>query len=169
MQGKLAGLERRIENLETSGEGDSRARNEVHELKGKVRDFSVELDNLRNRNMSSERKMSEMMRRIDQSNASLALNTVKIADMGSKNVPHTKQAIYSYNGILHWKIGGYQRRLQDAIDGVQTALLSDAFYSGQPGYKMCAKIYFNGDGEGKGTHLSLFVVILRGELIDHAY
>jgi TNF receptor-associated factor 2 len=28
---------------------------------------------------------------------------------------------------------------------------------------MCARIYLNGDGSGRNTHLSLFFVILRGE------
>ena len=27
---------------------------------------------------------------------------------------------------------------------------------------MCARLYPNGDGQGKGTHLSLFFVIMRG-------
>ena len=28
---------------------------------------------------------------------------------------------------------------------------------------MCARIYLNGDGQGKGTHISLFFVVMRGE------
>lgn len=31
------------------------------------------------------------------------------------------------------------------------------------GYKMCARIYPNGDGMGKGTHVSLFFVVMRGQ------
>jgi len=31
------------------------------------------------------------------------------------------------------------------------------------GYKMCARIYLNGDGMGKTTHVSLFFVIMRGQ------
>jgi len=27
---------------------------------------------------------------------------------------------------------------------------------------MCARLYLNGDGMGKGTHVSLFFVIMRG-------
>ena len=30
------------------------------------------------------------------------------------------------------------------------------------GYKMCARLYLNGDGMGKGTHVSLFFVVMRG-------
>ena len=168
--GKLTGLERRIENLETSGGGDSRARNEVHELKGKVRDLTVEIGNLRERNMSLEREMRDKMSivdrlrsRLDQVDESLALNTVKITDMESQRAPRAQQTIHSYNGTLLWKIDGYQRKRQDAINGVKTALYSHPFYSAQFGYKTCAKIYMNGDGFGKGSHLSLFFVVMRGD------
>ena len=168
--GKLTGLERRIENLETSGGGDSRARNEVHELKAKVRDLTVELGNLRERNMSLEREIRDKMStidrlrsRMDQVDESLALNTVKIADMESQRAPRAQQTIHSYNGTLLWKIDGYQRKRQDAINGVKTALYSLPFYSAQFGYKMCAKIYMNGDGFGKGSHLSLFFVVMKGD------
>ena len=168
--GKLTGLERRIENLETSGGGDSRGRNEVHELKAKVRDLTVELGNLRERNMSLEREMRDKMStidrlrsRMDQVDESLALNTVKIAEMESQRAPRAQQTIHSYNGTLLWKIDGYQRKRQDAINGVKTALYSLPFYSAQFGYKMCAKIYMNGDGFGKGSHLSLFFVVMKGD------
>ena len=28
---------------------------------------------------------------------------------------------------------------------------------------MCARIFLNGDGKGKGTHISLFFVVMKGE------
>ena len=30
------------------------------------------------------------------------------------------------------------------------------------GYKMCARLYLNGDGVGKGSHVSLFFVLMKG-------
>uniref|UniRef100_A0A3B3RTN9 MATH domain-containing protein n=1 Tax=Paramormyrops kingsleyae TaxID=1676925 RepID=A0A3B3RTN9_9TELE len=55
-----------------------------------------------------------------------------------------------------------------ALEGPQTvlctlSLYSQPFYTGYFGYKMCARVYLNGDGMGKGTHLSLFFVVMRGE------
>lgn len=38
-----------------------------------------------------------------------------------------------------------------------------AFYTAKYGYKLCLRLYLNGDGTGKRTHLSLFIVIMRGE------
>ena len=55
--GKLTNLERRIENLESSGKGDSRSRNEVCELTGKVRDLTVECGSSRERGIIVEREI----------------------------------------------------------------------------------------------------------------
>jgi chromosome segregation ATPase len=175
--GKLTGLERRIEGLESSSgdDDDARIRNEVQETKSKIRDLTAECGNLRERNMSLEREVRDkiaiidrMVSRMDQMDESLALNTVKITDLESQRGPRAPQAIHSYNvnGTLLWKIESYQRKRQDAINGVKTALYSQPFYSAQYGYKMCAKIYMNGDGFGKGSHLSLFFVVMKGELKD---
>ncbi|XP_046855200.1 TNF receptor-associated factor 5-like [Xenia sp. Carnegie-2017] len=97
---------------------------------------------------------------------SLARNTVKITDLeaqrGSRALG-SNQAIHSYNGTLLWKIDNFKKKRQNAINGIKTALYSVPFYSSQYGYKMCAKIYMNGDGFGKGTHLSLFFVVMKGD------
>ena len=34
---------------------------------------------------------------------------------------------------------------------------------GNCGYKMCLRLFMHGDGIGKGTHMSLFIVIMKGE------
>ncbi|MGH0155044.1 UNVERIFIED_CONTAM: hypothetical protein FKN15_028837 [Acipenser sinensis] len=41
--------------------------------------------------------------------------------------------------------------------------LRRTFYTDRYGYRLCMKLYPNGDGAGKGSHLSLFLVILQGE------
>ena len=170
--GKLTGLERPVEPSASSGDGDdTRIRNEVQELKSKVRDLTTESSNLRERNMSLEREVRDkiaridrLRRRMDQMDESLALSTARIADLECPRDPPAPQV--THNGTLLWKIEGYQRKRQDAINGVKKALYSPPFYTAQYGYKMCATIYMNGDGFGKTTHLSLFFVVMRGELND---
>jgi len=66
-----------------------------------------------------------------------------------------------YDGTLLWKIGSVQQRIIDAKEGHMLSLFSQPFYAGQYGYKLCARVYFNGDGSGFGTHVSLFFVILQ--------
>ncbi|XP_069500745.1 TNF receptor-associated factor 3-like [Ambystoma mexicanum] len=69
----------------------------------------------------------------------------------------------SYDGKLVWKICDYSRRKQDAACGKTASLYSQPFYTAVAGYKMCARVYLNGDGIGKGTHLSAFFVLMKGE------
>ncbi|XP_022328953.2 TNF receptor-associated factor 3-like isoform X2 [Crassostrea virginica] len=69
----------------------------------------------------------------------------------------------NYSGVLMWKIRDYSKRKQEAKAGKTLSLYSQPFYTGQFGYKMCARVYLNGDGLGKGTHLSVFFVVQRGE------
>ena len=40
---------------------------------------------------------------------------------------------------------------------------SPPFYTSPHGYRMCIRTYLNGDGIGKGTHISLFFVVMRSE------
>ena len=54
-------------------------------------------------------------------------------------------------------------RIQDAKSGRQQSFYSPPFYTHPNGYKICARLYLNGDGQGRGTHASIFFVILRGE------
>ena len=68
----------------------------------------------------------------------------------------------TYNGVLLWKIDDFERRRKEAVDGVTMSLYSIPFYTSRHGYKMCARLYLNGDGMGKGTHLSLFFVVMKG-------
>ncbi|WP_236631638.1 MATH domain-containing protein [Endozoicomonas numazuensis] len=72
----------------------------------------------------------------------------------------------SYNGQFTWKIPEVIRRRQEAVNGRTLSLYSAPFYSSRFGYKMCLRVYLNGDGSGKNTHISLFFTIMRGEYDD---
>ena len=50
--------------------------------------------------------------------------------------------------------------MEDARSGRHPCLISNPFYYG---YKMCLRLYIFGDGDGKGTHMSLFFVVMKGE------
>ena len=43
---------------------------------------------------------------------------------------------------------------------------SPPFYSHPYGYKMCLRVHCDGKGTGRGTHVSLFVHLMRGEFDD---
>ena len=129
--GKLTGLERRIENLESTGEGNEPNQSDMEELKAKVRDLGSECNALSERNVSLEREMRDKILTIDR------LRPEAQRDL------RAQQTIHSYNGILLWKTEGHQRKRQDAINGAKTALYSPPFYSVKYRYKMCTKLYLN--------------------------
>ncbi|CAF2176723.1 unnamed protein product [Rotaria magnacalcarata] len=52
--------------------------------------------------------------------------------------------------------------LVDAQSERQTSIYSPTFYSSRTGYKMRARLYLNGDGNARRTHMSLFFVLMRG-------
>ena len=68
----------------------------------------------------------------------------------------------SYDGVLVWKITEFSVKKAEAMRGQSISIYSPAFYTGRRGYKMCARVYPNGDGMGKGSHLSLFFVLMKG-------
>lgn len=43
----------------------------------------------------------------------------------------------------------------------QLSWYSPPFYSSKTGYKMCVRLYPNGDGNARHTHMSLFFVLMR--------
>ena len=45
----------------------------------------------------------------------------------------------------------------------EAELYTDPFYTAQGGYKMTLHVYPNGDGSGKGTHISAYIYLMKGE------
>ena len=102
----------------------------------------------------------ECERRLDRAEHQLALHEVQLSD---QDLQIQMLEATSYNGTYIWKIDQYSRRFQEAVSGRTPSIYSPPFYVGRFGYKVCARLYPNGDGIGKGTHMSMFFVIMRGE------
>lgn len=67
------------------------------------------------------------------------------------------------DGYIIWPIISFAEKIRDAQSERQTSVYSPAFYTSASGYKYCIRLYLNGDGTARGTHISIFLVILRGE------
>ena len=67
----------------------------------------------------------------------------------------------STDGHQLWKIDNFQYRLEQAKSGKIYALHSPPCYTKINGYKFCIRAYLNGDGLGKGTHLSIYFVLMK--------
>ncbi|NXM21073.1 TRAF2 factor, partial [Ploceus nigricollis] len=100
-----------------------------------------------------ELKIAELHRCLTQKDAGLSSL--------HKSLLFSEQA--SYDGIFLWKITEVGRKLQDSVTGRTVSLYSPAFYTAKYGYKVCLRVYLNGDGSGKGTHMSLFFVVMKGD------
>lgn len=72
----------------------------------------------------------------------------------------------SVNGILKWKIDNFESAKNDAQNEKIISIYSPYFYFGKEGYKMRLRLDPNGSNEGKNSHMSLFLLILKGEFDD---
>ena len=64
---------------------------------------------------------------------------------------------------LIWRIEDYARKLKEAKAGNNDTLFSPTFTTSKHGYRLCASVCLNGDGKGKGTHMSVFISVLKGQ------
>ncbi|XP_067865299.1 TNF receptor-associated factor 1-like isoform X2 [Heterodontus francisci] len=70
------------------------------------------------------------------------------------------------NGVIVWKIENFSSHLLAARSEQRTSFYSSPFSTDPFGYKLCCRIYPYGDGNGKGTHISLFLAIMKSEYDD---
>ena len=98
----------------------------------------------------------------------------KICNMQDKNQDLSKsvadmdlkiqlQENKTLNGELIWKIDKIDFRMTQARSGKVVALHSAPCYTKQYEYKYCTRLYLQGDGMGRSTHVSLFFVVMKSE------
>ena len=121
-----------------------------------------------NRDVGNVRRMvetvQETVRRVDRRIESIE-HTLALRDVTLTHLEEyvRQQEFSSYDGQLLWKITQFSRRRNEAVNGQQVSFYSPCFYTSRYGYKMCARIYLNGDDMGRGTHISVFFVVMRGQ------
>ena len=167
----LAGNEREIEetnrtlhfheytladrNVTLAHQGD-----EIAEINRSIEQTNRDVGNVRRQVETGQETVRRMERRIESIEQTLALRNVTLADLDEYD---RRQEFSSYNGQLLWKIPEFARRRNEAVSGKQVSFYSPCFFTSRYGYKMCARIYLNGDGMGRGTHISVFFVVMRGQ------
>ncbi|XP_023793773.1 TNF receptor-associated factor 2 isoform X2 [Cyanistes caeruleus] len=106
-----------------------------------------------------QEKIETLSNKVRQLERSIGLKDLAMAEMEEKI---RNMEASTYDGVFIWKITELARKRQEAITGRSPAIFSPAFYTSKYGYKMCLRVYLNGDGTGRGTHLSLFFVVMKG-------
>lgn len=68
------------------------------------------------------------------------------------------------NGEFIWRIPDFTRKLMDAKSGrAPEPMISEPFYTHPHGYKMCAGLWLNGVGTGRGRYISVGLQVQVGE------
>ena len=98
-------------------------------------------------------KVSAMNNRNQDLNKSVADIDLKVQLQENKTL----------NGELIWKIDKVDFRMAQARSGKVVALHSAPCYTKQYEYKYCTRLYLQGDGMGRSTHVSLFFVVMKSE------
>ncbi|XP_061290192.1 TNF receptor-associated factor 2 [Bos javanicus] len=104
-------------------------------------------------------RIEALSNKVQQLERSIGLKDLAMADLEQKVL---EMEASTFDGVFIWKISDFSRKRQEAVAGRTPAIFSPAFYTSRCGYKMCLRAYLNGDGTGRGTHLSLFFVLMRG-------
>ncbi|CAH1271319.1 TRAF1 [Branchiostoma lanceolatum] len=93
-----------------------------------------------------------------QERAQEAVNARRDAQMekNERLIAALQQA--SFDGTLGWKIQNLSSKRRDG-----TVVDSPLIFTGQAGYKMGLRMYLNGVGTGKDTHVSLQLLMMRGK------
>ena len=93
----------------------------------------------------------------------LDLACVKLSDTQKKLEKLEKRvnALEKCESSFTWRIDGFSEVLRKAKIGEETKIESSPFY--RYGYKSKLSINPNGVGQGKNSHLSAFLIIMKGE------
>ena len=156
-QETVRGLERSLAQLE--------GKTADHEVLFVESNRSIEqanrsVGNLRRLVETDQETVRGLERRFEAIEHTLALRNVTLADLEEYN---RQQEFSSYDGQLLWKITEFSRRRNEAVSGKQESFYSPCFLTSRYGFKMCARIHLNGDGMGRGTHISVFFVVMPGQ------
>ena len=78
-----------------------------------------------------------------------------------------KLSSVKHTNVFPWRIDSFSEILKEAKNGGKEELCSDAFYTKSEaesfGYKLRVEFQPNGQGAGKNTHLSVYIVVMKGE------
>ena len=134
------------ETLQRIKEKDKTQTTQLTELQGEQKDISFRLTGVEDILSALQENITEINRTYAE--VSLTLQTLQAT---------------SYDGKYIWKIPDITRRRRDALMGKTVSLYSAPFYTDRFGYRMCLRVYLDGDGSGKGRYISYFLTIMKGE------
>ena len=99
--------------------------------------------------------------------ASVTLSLVKENQELKENQEKQKEVDVLKEEIrqLRLTVGGFP--IDFRVYASKEEVYSPSFYTHSHGYRMCLCVYPNGDGGGKGTHVSVYTCLMKGPFDDH--
>lgn len=153
---KAPDLQRKLETLEKKS---TVMENIVCVLNKEVERASVVTEEAIKLRRTDQEKIDNLTNKVRQLERTLGQKDLQLVELETRL---QEAELSTFDGIFIWKIPEFAKKRQDAIVGRCPAMFSPPFYTSKYGYKMCLRIYLNGDGTGRGTHLSLFFVVMKG-------
>ncbi|KPP74726.1 TNF receptor-associated factor 2-like, partial [Scleropages formosus] len=111
-------------------------------------------------NQSNREIIQHLENQVTEQQRNLVMKDVLLSSLRQRI---TAQEEVSHDGTLLWKVCDLNQKMKEAASGRRNNHYSPAFYTSRYGFKVCMRLYLNGDGVGKGTHISLFFVVMKGE------
>ena len=104
--------------------------------------------------------------KLHQTEAKLKDTELKLNET-QKNLEVTRKRVEELDTrVFIWKINDFSEVLRQAKTEGKNKIESVPFYVAKPesyGYKLKVKLYPNGSGSDKNTHLSVFINVMKGE------
>ncbi|CAG01315.1 unnamed protein product [Tetraodon nigroviridis] len=143
---KVAELSRRCQELEVKV---STLENIACVLNREVERSCTTMDAYNRQHRLDQDKIEILNNKVRQLERTVSLRDLSIVEMDEKM---RELSAATYDGVFVWKIADFTKKRQDAVAGRAPAMFSPDVL----------RIYLNGDGTGRGSHLSLFFVVMRG-------
>ncbi|XP_070582062.1 TNF receptor-associated factor 3-like [Ptychodera flava] len=156
-----SGLERKLDDtVNKTAATDEKLRQQkeqIQTLKMACNEIRNKVEQLKENSRHQEERFEEQIAAI----LKMVKDQQRSIERAETNLTAMKET--TYNGTFIWRIDNFEILRMHAISGGDTEIYSAPFYAGRYGPKMCLKLCLNGCNIGHGTHLSLYLVVMKGE------
>lgn len=134
----------------------------VAELKQENRELKDENGNMKNRITALEMRANSHDDHDNTLNAQLEMARTLLSSLLRQFQELSCQKDVQC-GKLVWKISDVCQKCAEARRNPGVFLLSPPFYTIHGGYKVCVRLYMNGHGCERNSHMSFFFVLMKGD------
>ena len=130
-------------------------------IKKESDDMAVKLKSSTEEIESMKKVIKDELRSATKTIASMKKENKAVQDR-LQSVTETITSMQKKLKSVLFKIINYEKKKKN-----NEVFYSQSFYTGIDGYNMCIKVHPNGVGDGKGTHVSVYTHILKGDNDDN--